>query len=286
MIVPHDAGGRTLSVKIPALWLKMVTGVTIFSILMFTSLLVYSSMLSRRLVHYHKAIAKNVEQKEVIESFGLEAAKVNQAIAELRHEDNQLRKLLGLKSWKSKIQLTNNYNGKGEDVTRGLKVADVNITERKRSYEELKSWVNTVRNRFATTPSSWPLYGSIVSGFGYRVYPWRGFHSGLDISGQYGASVRATADGTVSYAGWRNGFGKTVEISHGYGIETLYGHASRLAVSVGQRVKKGQVLCYIGTTGYSTGPHLHYEVRKGNNPTNPVAFLGLNILSASKVWRQ
>jgi murein DD-endopeptidase MepM/ murein hydrolase activator NlpD len=165
-------------------------------------------------------------------------------------------------------------------------VADQEIEERKRSFEELKKRVNEIRIRYASTPSRWPLYGRIVSRYGYRIYPWRGFHSGVDISEGYGAPVRATANGVVTFVGWKRGYGKTVMIKHGYGVSTLYAHNSRYSVKVGQRVSKGQIVCYVGNTGYATGPHLHYEVRKWNRPVNPIAYLNLNILSASKIWRR
>lgn len=291
MVIPHDAREKSFSIKIPALWIYAAVGAALFSVLIVGSSIVYSSLLSRRLVHYHNTIARNREQKEVIETFALRAARVSEAISELEQEDNRLRKLLGLKSWKTKIKLSSDLDRNDslasvDQVKREFKKVDLKLAERKRSLEELKSWVNTVRERLATTPSRWPLYGRIVSRFGYRVYPWRGFHTGIDISGCYGAPIRATAAGRVSFVGWRRGYGKTVIITHGHGFSTLYAHLSKYAVNVGQSVRKGQIICYVGNTGYSTGPHLHYEVRKWGRPVNPVAYLNLNILTASRMWRQ
>ncbi|MFC1571845.1 M23 family metallopeptidase [Candidatus Margulisiibacteriota bacterium] len=286
MVIPHDASGKPISLRIPAFFVYAAIGATLFSVLVVGSSIVYSSMLTRRLAHYHKAVVKNQEQQKVIASFSHETAKVNKAITELVQEDNKLRKMLGLKSWKSKIKLSQKYEEKSEQISHELNAADKKIVERRKSLTELKAWVNTVRQRFANTPSRWPIYGRLVSRFGYRVYPWRGFHTGIDISGSYGAPVRTTADGTVSFVGWRRGYGKTVIINHGYGKSTLYGHNSRFAVEKGQKVNKGQVICYVGNTGYTTGPHLHYEVRKANKPVNPVSYLNLNILSASKIWRR
>jgi murein DD-endopeptidase MepM/ murein hydrolase activator NlpD len=237
------------------------------------------------LIGYYTTVQKNKEQKQVIESFSKESAKVNDAISELVNKENELRKLLGLQGWKSKIKLSKNVQDKSENVIYTFKVADLQIKERKESLAELKSWVSTVQQRFANTPSRWPLYGQIVSRFAYRVYPWRGFHSGVDISAGYGTPIRATANGTVAYVGWRSGYGRTVIIDHGRGITTLYGHCSSFASRVGQSVQKGQVICYVGSTGYSTGPHLHYEVKKWDRAVNPIAYLNLNLLSASRVWR-
>jgi len=289
MIVPHDPCRRTVSIKIPVLWIQVAVILAVFSVAVVGSSIVYSSLVSRKLVYYSKTLAKNREQQQVINSFTQKTKEVNQAILELVREDNNLRKLLGLKGWTSKIKLAskvNKYQEKSEQISQELDLADDRLAERKESLEELKNWVSIVRKRYASTPSRWPVYGRIVSRFGYRVYPWRGFHTGVDISGNYGTPIRSTADGTVSFVGWMRGYGRTVIISHGYGISTLYAHSSRYAVESGQRVEKGQVICYVGNTGYVTGPHLHYEVRKWNRPTNPVAYLNLNILSASRAWRR
>jgi len=289
MIIPHDARGNTFSLKIPAFWVYSVFALALFSVLVVGSSVVYSSLLSRRLVYYYKAIAKNREQQRVINSFAKETKRVDEAIAEIIKEDNQLRKLLGLKNWKNKIKLSSGYDkflGKDEKITQDLKDAKLKLAQRKESLEELKGWVNKVRKRYAATPSRWPLYGRIVSRYGYRVYPWRGFHTGLDIKGPYGAPIRATADGVVSFTGWRRGYGKTVILNHAHGTSTLYAHSSKYIVKAGQRVRKGQIICYVGNTGYSTGPHLHYEVRKTGKPVNPVTYLNLNIMTASRIWRQ
>jgi len=289
MVIPHDARENSFSFKIPILLVYALIGITLFSALVVGSSLVYSSILSRRLVHYHNALAKNREQKEVIDSFSKETQKVHAVISELVAEDNELRKLLGLKSWKTKVALSSDmdkFSGKSEKISHNLKIADLQLSEREKSLDELKSWVKTVRTRYVSTPSRWPISGRIVSRFGYRVYPWRGFHTGLDISGRYGAPVRATANGVVSFAGWKRGYGRTLMIDHGHGTSTLYAHASGLAVKSGQHIKKGQVICYVGNTGYTTGPHLHYEVRKAGRPVNPVSYLNLNILTASRIWRR
>ncbi|MCX5725626.1 MAG: M23 family metallopeptidase [Candidatus Saganbacteria bacterium] len=138
--------------------------------------------------------------------------------------------------------------------------------------------------RYYHTPSVWPAYGRVVSGFGYRVSPWRGFHTGIDITCWYGSPIRAAAAGVITHAGWLGGYGIAVKIDHGYGVETLYGHNSRLEVSYGSRVRKGQIIAYSGSTGFSTGPHCHYEVRKSGNPINPWSYLNLDVFTASRIW--
>jgi len=134
--------------------------------------------------------------------------------------------------------------------------------------------------RAASTPSLWPVTGPITSFFGQRVDPFNGegaFHSGVDISCPYGQPVMAPADGTVTYADMHPGYGRMIEIDHGNGIVTRYGHLSGFAVAEGQSVKRGQVIGYVGLSGRSTGPHLHYEVRVNDAPVNPHRFLRATI---------
>ena len=134
---------------------------------------------------------------------------------------------------------------------------------------------------YNVTPSSsggmiWPISGPITSPFGWRTHPIFGsqrFHSGLDIGGDYGMEIHAAKAGVVSHAGWIGGYGNTVMIDHGGGIVTLYGHNQSLNVSVGQQVSQGQVIAFCGSTGNSTGPHCHFEVRLNGEPVSPYNYL-------------
>lgn len=122
----------------------------------------------------------------------------------------------------------------------------------------------------------WPIAGPITSEFGWRTHPIFGsqrFHSGLDIGGDYGIPIQAAASGVVIEAGWIGGYGNTIMIEHGNGIVTLYGHNESLAVGVGQSVNQGDVIAYCGSTGNSTGPHCHFEVRLGGEPVSPWNYL-------------
>ena len=122
----------------------------------------------------------------------------------------------------------------------------------------------------------WPISGPITSEFGWRTHPIFGsarFHSGLDIGGDYGMPIHAAASGVVIEAGWIGGYGNTIMIEHGSGIVTLYGHNESLAVGVGQQVNQGDVIAYCGSTGNSTGPHCHFEVRVGGEPVSPWDYL-------------
>jgi murein DD-endopeptidase MepM/ murein hydrolase activator NlpD len=126
-------------------------------------------------------------------------------------------------------------------------------------------------------PDIWPVRGRITSSFGERIDPFLGegaFHAGIDIAVPAGTPVHVTADGIVIFAGWMNGYGRTVIVSDGHGYSTLYAHMSSLAVTVGQHLDRDEVVGYVGVTGWTTGPHLHYEVRINHTPVNPYRYLG------------
>ena len=124
---------------------------------------------------------------------------------------------------------------------------------------------------------SWPVIGSVTSGFGMRRHPILGgaplFHTGVDISASYGTPIRAAASGRVIFAGWYGGYGNMIIIDHGGNISTVYGHLSRIAVRSGEEVSEGDIIGYVGSTGLSTGPHLHFEVRVNGKPVDPMNWL-------------
>ena len=126
----------------------------------------------------------------------------------------------------------------------------------------------------ASTPSAsglaWPVGGPVTSPFGWR---WGRLHQGIDIAASTGTPIHAAAAGTVIYCGWEDGYGNFVVIDHGGNLATAYGHQSAIAVACGQSVAQGQVIGYVGSTGHSTGPHLHFEVRVDGNPVDPMGYL-------------
>jgi murein DD-endopeptidase MepM/ murein hydrolase activator NlpD len=128
----------------------------------------------------------------------------------------------------------------------------------------------------SATPSMWPIAGWISSGFGNRRDPFTGetaFHPGLDISADHGAPVHAPADGVIEGAAYNGNYGNLITLDHGFGLLTRYGHLSRYAVYVGQQIRRGDVIGYVGSTGRSTSPHLHYEVFVNGQLTNPLRLL-------------
>ena len=141
----------------------------------------------------------------------------------------------------------------------------------------LQNAASKYNTMLAKTPSLWPLYGLITSEYGWRTNPFGGtggeYHDGIDISAPYGTAIRATADGKVEQAGWNGSYGISVTLYHRDGIETLYGHMSRTAMSAGQSVKEGQVIGYEGSTGRATGAHVHYEVIVHGSSVSPMTYL-------------
>lgn len=150
--------------------------------------------------------------------------------------------------------------------------------------ESIKQYLREERNIFLATPTGWPVDGRISSQFGWRVHPIYGaksLHRGVDISESNGKKVRATADGVVTYSGWEDGSGYVVAVEHGRGYTTFYAHNRKNLVNVGDRVSRGDVLGIVGSTGTTTGPHLHYEVWKDGAPTDPVSFITASAGTAS-----
>lgn len=126
------------------------------------------------------------------------------------------------------------------------------------------------------TPSIIPVQGWFMSGFGYRLDPFTGLikmHEGIDIAAPIGTPIVAPADGSVSATGEKPGFGITLEIDHGYGLVSFYAHLQRCKVEPGMNVRRGDIIGYIGTTGKTTGPHLHYEIRMSSSPVNPINYI-------------
>ena len=140
----------------------------------------------------------------------------------------------------------------------------------------IKAYESILRER-GYTPSIWPVVGKLERGFGGRRNPFGGssyeFHSGQDIDAQTGDRVVAGASGNVTFVGWQNGYGQLVVIDHGGGLTTRYGHLSHIDVALGQTVARGEFIGRVGSTGRSTGPHLHYEIRINDEPVDPLQYL-------------
>ncbi len=145
------------------------------------------------------------------------------------------------------------------------------------NYSEISNYIKNERELFRSSPLGWPVQGHITSGFGHRRDPFEQadgeFHRGLDIANSLGTPVKTTADGIIQLASWQGGYGRMVIIEHGHGFKTYYGHNSKLMVKPGDRVKRGDVISLMGTSGHSTGYHLHYEIWQNGRAVNPMKFV-------------
>ncbi|MCE5286475.1 MAG: peptidoglycan DD-metalloendopeptidase family protein [Pelosinus sp.] len=189
-------------------------------------------------------------------------AQAQKDIAESKRKEEQAKMYLAL------------YNrDAAEKAEREAQADSQQIMQMIRQYQSNSSYGGSVKG---TGALQWPIRGEITSPFGGRIHPIFGTyigHTGIDIAADYNDPVRAADGGIVISAGWYGGYGNAVIIDHGNGMTTLYGHNTSLAVSEGQRVSKGQVISYAGSTGNSTGPHVHFEVRQNGTPVNPLNFL-------------
>lgn len=165
------------------------------------------------------------------------------------------------------------------DVQRKVDILEKELYVQARSFDEIVDLAKTQEVRMENIPAIQPVLNKdlkhMASGFGWRVdpvYHIRRFHEGMDFSAPVGTDIFATGNGTVIYAGWRQGYGETIEIDHGFNYVTRYAHCSKLKAKVGQKVKRGDVIALVGNTGKSTGPHVHYEVHYQGRPIDPRNF--------------
>ncbi len=161
-------------------------------------------------------------------------------------------------------------------VNRDLSTLGQEINSRERSLRELKAFVEEKASLLAATPTILPVKGLVTAGYGYRKSPFtskRELHEGLDIAAPYGTPIMATADGIVTFAGPLAGYGNVVFVDHGHGFSTFYGHCSSYRVREAQRVRRGEVIAFVGTTGRTTGPHVHYEIHVNGVISNPAKYM-------------
>lgn len=292
MVVPHQ-GQAVYSIRVPMLLLKYA-GI---------ALAIVFICLSGVFLHYRyevqvaqgdkaeldKLRQVNGVQVQQIEQLAKATASLQDDMNRLNTLDSELRRMVSSEdsaqtSRAGVVRPSSAQGGQGGPVVKPqpeqllLLVKDLqeSVKVREQSLLNLKDAISDKNSRLAATPSIWPASGEVTSRFGWRGSPWGGgsdWHPGIDIADDYGTPIYATADGVVVYSGWYAGYGKLVQIDHGNGIHTLYGHNSENLVEVGQSIKKGQHIARMGSTGYSTGTHVHYEVRVNDNAVNPANFL-------------
>lgn len=257
MLVPHSRT-KPLSVRIP------LAGIFVSILLLMVGTAYMISMSVRTLEYY-----KMRERLALITSHYEE---MKSTMHSLKATEAEFRKLFGLKSKKDVLEAADFSDSGSLD----MKVLNRQIHEAMESATDIRTFINEQKDLYRATPSGWPVKGALSSGYGHREHPKSGkpnFHSGVDISVYQGGTVTATADGIVSFSGWTGGGGNTVVIEHGHGFRTAYAHNERNLVKVGQRVKKLEAIAVSGSTGVSTGPHVHYEIWKDGHHVNPAAYL-------------
>lgn len=238
------------------------------------------------LAERHATLLKTADEQEAqLTVLALEADRLATRVRELESLGAEIWQLLGFDGDPpvdhSSADLGRGGPDDGPDQLAAAALATVNAVARRlptqfQEMEMLRESVLARNHRLDHTPSAWPATGRVSSEYGTRRHPISNnmqLHKGIDIAAPMGTPVTATGAGTVSFAGERGGYGLTVVIDHGYGVQTLYAHNSRLYVKAGDVVRRGDRIAAVGSTGLSTGPHVHYEVHVQGDPVNPREYL-------------
>ncbi len=235
-----------------------------------------------------KATAATSEVKDEVNKLKEETAGIKQDLDAIRETNLRIQKKTGIKVEPGNLPGRMTYthppsralSSEVDLLREQLRVYRAEVEARKQASRNTEKKINNLVAGYNSVPAVAPVSKvDISSPFGYRIHPVRGgreFHSGIDLRAPSGTPIYATADGVVKYTGWRNGYGLTVMIEHASGFETLYAHNSRNRVREGQRVTRGQWIADIGTTGTTTGAHVHYEVRYKNRLLNPQRYLNVS----------
>lgn len=293
MIVPNPIA-KTYRFSVRRSTLKWVAGAaSVFAAAVFFLLIHYLLILGngRELSQLRQ---ETQVQKVQLQTFAQTVADLNQQMVRLKEFDAKLRFIAdigpreeearplamgGTREMSLEEMLTSpdvSEEELSETIGQGLAILEGQAERQELSFQELEVAMKNKKVKWASTPSIWPVRGWLTSGFGKRVSPFTGMvgmHKGIDIATRHGAPVVSPASGTVTYVGYHNGLGKMIKIDHGYGIGTLYGHLSKYNIKRGSRVDRGDVIGYVGNTGLSTGPHLHYEVIVNRVPVNPRRYI-------------
>jgi murein DD-endopeptidase MepM/ murein hydrolase activator NlpD len=285
MFVARDAEGQLLKIPIPVHYLYVFVAGAVIGMFTVTGMAgSYLRMLAKTLEFNelrteNAAISKNYQELEKV------AETKERQVASLSSLAGEVSALYGLKAEPVFSEASGDYaqerTEKSLNHLYALKTSAMSgVTSLALGFGAARQATLSDWMRLAAAPSLWPLQGRIMSSFGERNDPFSGegaFHRGVDISGDYGQSIYSPADGVIEYANFRSGYGRTVVVSHGHGIRTLFGHMSGFAVVPGQRVSRGDIIGYVGLSGRTTGPHVHYEVHIHQTPVNPYKYLRVTL---------
>lgn len=264
---------------------RLLAGLLVLILALAMGLGYLSFRLASRVKNLHELEAINLKQAREIARLKAEAQALEDKINEVNQLDARVREMLGLERPRT------SYSSRGSYVPVRPREQGQNLAEVETSFQGLREEIPRVTTRLKelnqyveehlaylkAKPTLWPVEGDVTSQFGYRTSPtnrWRKeFHDGLDIAAPAGTPVRAAGAGRVVYAGWVGVYGLSVIIDHGYGYRTFYGHNSSLLVREGEKVAKGQAIAKVGSTGRSTGPHVHFRIEVDGQPVDPLQFL-------------
>jgi murein DD-endopeptidase MepM/ murein hydrolase activator NlpD len=288
MVVPHR-GNKVYRFQMPIRYVKAcLASVGVAAIVAAAGLVHYQYTLHRaqsELDELQSLRSVNVAQASQLNQLAKNTAILQEEMSKLNQLDAEVRRLLNKeelpgvsRSGVSRPSLLRGGEGgpvvkpQAAELDNLVKDLRVSAKARAESLADIRDTLKERNARLAATPSIWPTEGSITSRFGWR---WGGsdWHPGIDIASDSGTPVVATADGVVIASGWNGGYGRQVVVDHGYGITTSYAHNSENVATVGQKVRKGQLVAYMGSSGFSTGPHVHYEVKVNGTVVNPVNFM-------------
>jgi murein DD-endopeptidase MepM/ murein hydrolase activator NlpD len=222
------------------------------------------------LVNYNLARSENRKLREENHEVQHSAAQLEGRLTAMQDVQRKLAEATGIKPLADLAQSVGTGGPDPKSIEQAASSLDAEL-------RQIKEIIDSRQIRLSAIPSSWPVRGYVSDGFGGRSNPFTGggyeTHAGIDIATNFGTAIEATGDGIVIFAGSYGGYGNLVVIDHGYGITTRYGHMSRIDVAVGQHVHRGLQIGAVGSTGRSTGPHCHYEVRLHDRPVNPMNYL-------------
>jgi len=280
IVVPH-AKARFRKIQVSVRLTKWVVGVAGVATLTLSGLLFHYTRIATEVHELRRLRVENRDLLNKTQEYELSAGKLQAKVQQLQNMVTKLGVMAGLEH--SLPEPTAGVGGATSmdsappkldasalaDMDRSL----TRLTDRSAQLEEFYRDQTVL---LSATPSVWPVRGYLSATFGNRLDPFTGqkdFHPGIDISTPVGTKVHAPADGIVISSGPQGGYGNALVIDHGYGVVTRYGHLDSFAVKPGQRVKRGEVIAYVGNTGRSTGPHLHYEVWVRDQAQNPIHFI-------------
>ena len=292
MIVPHQ-GQSVFRLRIPIQFVKYAAvAFGVFLVLFIGAFINYRYTMNTASVEKMELAdlrQTNGKQLKQLEQIARETALLQEDMNRLNQLDNEIRRMVNSEevsatSRSGTVRPNLAFNGQGgsgvkptaDEIANLVRELQETAQARQQSLTSLRAQLTDRKARIAATPSIWPASGDVTSRFGWRSSPWgwgSDWHPGIDIANDYGTPVAAAADGRVSFAGWYSGYGNLIHIDHGNGIVTLYGHNASILVSVGQQVHKGDIIAKMGSTGASTGPHVHYEVQVNGTAVNPASFL-------------